>query len=341
MSIIYETHELRPMVRIAQPNTRFLLNAFFGPIVEFDDEFITFDVMNTKRKLAPFVSPCTAGKPRTNEGFTTKSFKPPYVKPKSHVKPCRAIKRAPGEAIGGGLTTDERYNRALAEELANHANEIDARLEWMAAKCLVDGKFTVTGEDVPEQEIDYGRDSSLSTSSDQWEDPTHDVQSDIEQVSGNILNLIGAGATDIVMDPKAYELFRKNNDVKELLDLRNGGLDMLNIAPEVGARSFYKGLYGSLRLWVYNDVYVDDDDQAQQFIPEYTVLVIANGPQGLEGYQAFGMIQDVESLQPQDIFTKMWPEKDPSGMCVLSQSAGIVIPSRMNAVAYIDVAPAG
>jgi len=336
---IYSTHDLQPMVRIAQPNTRFLLNAFFAPIVEFDDEFITFDVDETKRKLAPFVSPCTAGRPRRDEGFTTKSFKPPYVKPKSHVKPCRSIKRAPGEAIGGELSSSQRFDIALADELRDHANEIDARLEWQAAKCLVDGKFTVSGPDVPESEIDYGRDASLSTTADDWDTPTADIQFDIEQAAGNILNLIGSGATDVVMDTKAWELFRKNNDVKELLDLRNGGLDELNIAPEVGARSFYKGLYGSLRLWVYNDQYVDDNDLSQAFLPAYTVLVIANGPQGLEGYQAFGAIQDVGNLVPQAIYTKMWEEQDPSAMCVLSQCAGIVIPSRMNAVAYIDVTP--
>jgi len=337
---IYSTTDLRPMVRIAQPNAQFLLNAFFAPIVEFEEESISFDIMNTKRKLAPFVSPCTAGKPRKSEGFITKTFKPPYVKPKSHVKPCRAVKRAPGEAIGGDLTSQERFDIALADELRNHANEIDSRLEWQAAKCLVEGKFTVTGDDVPETEIDYGRDASLSLTATDWADPTSDVQAPIEQASGLILDLIGSGATDLVMDSSAWGLFRKNNDVKELLDLRNGGLDDLNIAPEVGARSFFKGMFGSLRVWVYNDVYIDDEDNSQSFIPEYTVLVIANGPQGLEGYQAFGAIQDVGNLRAQDIFTKMWEEQDPSAMCVLSQSAGIVIPSRMNAVAVIDVTPA-
>jgi len=336
---IYSTTELRPMVRIAQPNSQFLLNAFFAPIVEFEEESISFDIMNTKRKLAPFVSPCTAGKPRKSEGFVTKTFKPPYVKPKSHVKPCRAVKRAPGEAIGGELTMQQRYDIALADELRNHANEIDSRLEWQAAKCLVEGKFTVSGEDVPETEIDYGRDASLSLTADDWADPTADVQAAIEEASGLILDLIGSGATEVVMDSKAFALFRKNNDVKELLDLRAGGLEELNIAPEVGARSFYKGLYGNLRLWVYNDQYVDENDVSQSFIPDYTVLVIANGPQGLEGYQAFGAIQDVGNLMAQDIYTKMWEEQDPSAMCVLSQSAGIVIPSRMNAVAVIDVTP--
>jgi len=336
----YTTTELREMVRIVQPNTQFLLNAFFGPIVELETEQISFDVMNTKRKLAPFVSPCTAGKPRTKDGFETKSFKPPYVKPKSHVKPCQSVKRQPGEAIGGELSAQERFDQALARELADHANEIDARLEWQAAKCLVDGKFTVSGEDVPETEIDYGRDASLETTDDQWEDPTHDVQGTIEDASATILNLIGAGATDVVMDAKAWSLFRKNNDVKELLDLRNGGIDTLNIAPEVGARAFFKGEYGNLRIWVYNDVYVDENNVQQSFIPDYTVLVIANGDQGLDGYQAFGAIKDVSNLMAQDIYTKMWEEQDPSAMCVLSQSAGIVIPSRINAVAKIDVTPA-
>ena len=107
MTDIYSTHELRPMVRIAQPNTQFLVNAFFADVVEFDDEFITFDVKKSKRKLAPFVSPCTQGKPNRQQGFNTKSIKPPYIKLKDPIKPCKGVRRAAGEAIEPQVCRDD------------------------------------------------------------------------------------------------------------------------------------------------------------------------------------------------------------------------------------------
>jgi len=341
---IYSTHELRPMVRIAQPNSQFLLNAFFPDTVLFDDEYITFDIKKSKRKLAPFVSPCTQGKPNTQQGTTTKSFKPPYVKPKDMVKPCKSVRRAAGEAIGGELTQSERNDIALAEVLADHATQIDTRMEWQAAKVLSDGKFTVSGEDVPEQEIDYGRnaehDRNAVADGYDWGDVTTDIAEELEDEAGRILSAVGAGVTDMVMDPKAWQLFRKNDSVKELLEIRNGGLTDLNIAPEVGAKSYYKGMYGNINVWVYADTYEEEDsDQLIEFLDDYTVILVANGERGLDGYRAFGAIQDLDSLEPAEIFTKMKPEFDPSGMCVLSQSAGIVIPSRIDATVKIDVTP--
>ncbi len=341
MTDIYSTHELRPMVRIAQPNLQFLTLAFFADIVEFDDEFITFDVKKSKRKLAPFVSPCTQGKPNRQQGSETKSIKPPYIKVKDNVKPCKGQRRAPGEAIGGALSAQQRFDIALSEVLADHAVQIDSRMEWMAAKVLQDGKFVADSEDMPAIEIDYGRDVALSSTDSTWEDPTTDAIGTIESASTDILNAVGAPATDVIMTGDAWELFRKNDDVKELLNQRHGGLDDLNLAPEVNGRSFYKGLLGSLRLWVYNDVYEEEDsNDLTTFLDPYTVIVVANGDRGLGGYRAYGAIQDVNNFTPTDIFTKMWEQEDPSAMCVLSQSAGIPIASRINATAKIDVTPA-
>lgn len=337
---IYSTTELQPMVRIAQPQEQFLLQMFFGSEVTFDTETISFDVKKSKRKLAPFVSPCTAGKPRKKDGLTTEFFNPPYVKPKDILKPCNSVKRKGGEAIGGELTPQQRIDMALADILSEHADEIDSRLEWQAAQVLVNGNFTVTGDDVPEQEIDYGRAAGHTTVRDSdWSVVTYDIMGEIEEKAAIVLDAVGSGVTDIIVDTITWGYMRKNTDIKDLLDIRNGGVDDLNIAPEVGAKSYYKGMLGNMRVWVYNDSYIDDADAAQKFIPDNSCILIAGGDKGLGGYQAFGAIQDMSALNAQPIYTKMWEEQDPSGMCVLSQSAGIVIPSRIDSTLYIDTTP--
>jgi len=335
----YSTTELQEMVRIVQPQEQFLLSMFFADERTFDTETISFDVKKTKRKLAPFVSPCTAGKPNKREGFSTEFFKPPYVKPKDMLKPTDSVKRVAGEAIGGSLSPQARIDQALGEILADHASQVDSRLEWMAAQVLVTGAFTVTGEDVPEQEINYGRAAGHTTASTNWDDVNTDIIADIELKSGTVLDAVGVGVSDMIVDTITWGYLRKNTGIKELLDIRHGGMEDLNLAPEVGAKTYFKGMLGNIRVWVYNDTYVDENDVAQKFIPDNSCILIANGDKGLAGYQAFGAIQDFDALAPMPIFTKMYKENDPSGMCVLSQSAGIVIASRIDATLYIDTTP--
>ena len=153
------------------------------------------------------------------------------------------------------------------------------------------------------------------------------------------LDAVGVGVSDMIVDTITWGYLRKNTGIKELLDIRHGGMEDLNLAPEVGAKTYFKGMLGNIRVWVYNDTYVDENDVAQKFIPDNSCILIANGDKGLAGYQAFGAIQDFDALAPMPIFTKMYKENDPSGMCVLSQSAGIVIASRIDATLYIDTTP--
>lgn len=336
---LYTTHELREMVEIAQPNAQFFVNAFFNPIVEFDREYITFDVMNEKDTLAPFVSPCTAGKPNNKSGYETKSIKPPYIKIKDHVEPCDVVKRAPGEAIGGGLSLQERYDREINRLLAEQSRRIERRMEWMCAGVLVDGKFTVSGDDVPEIEIDYKRDpDNQLPPAVLWDQATADPLSDLEDWSGQILDQIGVGGTDVVLDPLAWKLFRKNDEVKELLDIRNGYQGSLDISPAVAAKNYFKGTVGGFNIWVYNDTYLDDDGNRQKMIPDNTAIMVAAQEMGLDGYRAFGAIKDVSGLAPAAIFTKMWNQEDPSATCLLSQSAGVPVASRINGTYRATVA---
>lgn len=47
--------------------------------------------------------------------------------------------------------------------------------------------------------------------------------------------------------------------------------------------------------------------------------------------KAFGAILDTDSLEPADIYPKMWDNKDPSARFIMSQSAPLMIPVNPNA----------
>jgi hypothetical protein len=58
----------------------FLVSLFFPEISQSLQEEIYFDLITGKPRLAPFVSPLVEGQIVESLGFSTKSFKPAYVK---------------------------------------------------------------------------------------------------------------------------------------------------------------------------------------------------------------------------------------------------------------------
>ncbi len=77
---IFSTFVLNRTVEHLERPASFLLDTFFGSIQTEESEEIHFDIDQSKPRLAPFVSPLVAGRVVANEGFTTQSFKPAYVK---------------------------------------------------------------------------------------------------------------------------------------------------------------------------------------------------------------------------------------------------------------------
>lgn len=337
---IYETVDLQEMILEVQPQNQFLLTAFFPDVVLFDDEYIAFDVVTEAETLAPFVSPCTAGKPMKDEGYTTKLFKPAYVKPKHVVEPCKTIKRRAGEAIGGNLSAEERFDADLGEKLGKQERMIQRRLEWMAAQALETGKVIVNGEDYPETEVDFGRDPGNTiqlAGGAAWDQATSTPLQDIEDWSQIVLEGVGVGAADLVFTPSAWKLFIKNQDVNDLLDSRRGVDNVPFITPAVASKSYYKGELGNFRCWVYDGTFVDENGAKQKMLSDNLVLCIAQGEDGINGKQAFGAIKDCASLNAAERFPKMWEQQDPSVCYVMTQSAPLVIPTRPNAVVAATV----
>src|SRR5690349_7339351 len=93
----------------------FFLDQFFTEEITFTTETIAFDEVGERyRKLAPFVAPNVQGRVMKNQGFTTKTFRPAYVKPKHIVDPNKQFSRRAGEAlVTGTLTPGQRFDAAV------------------------------------------------------------------------------------------------------------------------------------------------------------------------------------------------------------------------------------
>lgn len=339
MSIdIFGTHVLNRTVEQLNGSASFLLDTFFGQVQTEDSEEIHFDIDKSKPRLAPFVSPLVAGKVVANEGFSTQSFKPAYVKDKRRFDPNAPFKRTIGEKIGGTLTPMQRREAALNKALRNQLDNLSRREEVMASEALRTGKITVAGEDYPTVVVDFQRDAALTvslTSGNKWNDSGVNVLDDLEDWASTVQDKSGAAARTVILDPKAWRLFKSNAEVEKLLDIRRvGGDPNLSLGPvafgQANEKARYVGTIGDFSFVVYNDVYVDDAGATQKVLPDNTVIL--GSRMQLEGTRCYGAIHDEKAnFSAQRYFTKSWLEEDPAIRWLLMQSAPLVVPYRPNA----------
>ena len=339
---IFTTAVLARVVELLPPPSTFLLDTFFPGVQTGDTEEIYFDIDTSKPRIAPFVHPTVAGKVVADRGFQTNSFKPAYVKDKRILLPGAPIKRRPGERIGGSLDPMQRRQAQLSQNLQDQLDMLTRREVVMAAEALRLGQVTVTGESYPTKVVNFGRDAALTVAlvgAARWGQAGVSLISSLETWAGLVMTKSGALATTVVMDPKAWALFRADAEVQQKLNTlyagQRGSLDTGPQARGMGKlRARYVGSIGDFDIWVYQDTYVDEAGATQQMLPDYTVIMAAPGdaPGTLEGVRCYGQILDEEAnYKAQRYFTKSWLEKDPANRILLMQSAPLVVPFRPNA----------
>lgn len=330
---IFSTAVLAQVVANLKRPKLFLLNSFFKQEQRETTEEIHFEVEHGRRKIAPFVSPLRAGKIVQGEGSTVKSLKPAYVKPKTPFDPNAPLRRTIGEQIGGVLAPAQRIQANLARTLLDHVTQIDRRMEWMAVRALLDGKYTIVGEAYPETLIDFQRDPALRIvkgAGAKWSDNGVNPLDDLQDWALLVAQASGVYPGEVVMDPTAWKRFRDNPAVKERWNSLNGNISNLQPAA-AGDGGKFMGSIDGFDIYTYADWYVDPaDDVEKPMLPSGTVLLTS--ADGLQGYRAFGAIRDEEAgYQALPYFAKSWVEKDPSVRFLLTQSAPLVVPYRINA----------
>lgn len=313
-----------------------LLSRFFPLVQTEESEEIHFDRLDGAKKLAPFVSPVVAGRIVQERGFKTNTFKPAYIKPKTPLDPSRPLKRMAGEQIGGSLSASQRRDLILVQEMENHLQMINNRLEWMAVSALRTGAVTVSGDGYPEVSVAFGRDVSHTvtlTSTDRWSDSGSTPREDLQDWATLIAENGGGDGRTVIMDPGAWKAFKAHADVKEALDLRRTNDTQGVAAGAVTERGLiYRGTIDGFDIHVFQDWYEADDGTSTPYLPTGTVMVVADA---IEGVQAFGAIKDPKLYQSEGLialpyFPKVWYEDDPGREILMTQSAPLVVPQRPN-----------
>lgn len=344
----FETATLTRIVRELEEPDSFLLNggdsAFGGvcPGIQTEDsEEIHFDVEDSPRRISPFVSPIHEGEVVEQEGFTTKSFRPAYVKDKRIFDPDEPLKRSMGEQIGGELSPMERRRAKLAAELQDQIEMLTRREEAMIADFLDTGTITVDGPGYDAVSVDLGRASALNktlTGTDSWDDSSAgNPYSDLESWAEDMADEGGGNPTDVILAGNVWTELRTtwSSETKDILDREAGQTNTAELGPMAG-RVRFLGMMGDFRFWVYTATYIDRDGNTQKFVPDDHVYMI-NQPQ-VEGVRAYGVIRDeAADYAARRFFSKSWLEEDPAVRYLMLQSAPLPFAYRPNATLGADV----
>ena len=322
-----------------------LLNLFFPNEMVFSTEEIYFDKIQRARRLAPFVAPMVQGKPQPSRGYTTQSYKPPYLKPKHVVEPPKALKRRAGETLLGEMSAASRFDLAVLDNLAMEDEEITRREEWMAAQLLLTGAMVCAGPDHPPVTIDLGRPAGHTvalTGAARWGQTGVDPFQVLRGWASTVQANSGFHPSTVVMDPKAGDLFLKSGSVLTVMNTfrqtsGNVNLAGVNTGGGLGEEVKFLGAVGEFEFWQYQQLYADDAGTVQKYMPDYSVIM--GNPAGAQGIRTYGAIQDRRAgLQPLARFPKVWDDNDPPATFTMLQSAPLPLMGWIEATFAATVA---
>ena len=206
----------------------------------------------------------------------TNRFKPPYIKDKRAPDLRRPVRRMLGERIAGEMTGEQREMENLKIEMADQMDMLNRRLEWMAAQALAYAAITIEGDGFPISVMNFGRDPLLSASligtNAAWDsgNAAASPSANINAWLTDVMLLSGGQVTDLIFTgPTPYRYFLLDPSVRDaaIFNTNNfaGGPNATNLAlgAQIARGAVFKGTWGQLNLWIYNDWYVDGEQRAE------------------------------------------------------------------------------
>lgn len=337
---LYETHELLRVLDNNGPEETEYFMQFFPSEHRSQKESIDFDLLDKTRRLAPFVAPNVQGQPMVQRGYSTRSFKPAYSKPKHLLDPNRIVRRRAGEAYGGTMSLAQRENAIIADTLLEQSEMIRRRWHWMCAEAVTKGSVTVEGENYPSVTLDFGRnpDNTVVMSGPRlWSNPTTARPLDDIKAWARQIQRSGRKARRLTLGLNASTAFFATDQVKAEFETRRGAVITDSfVRNNLSGDSvvFHGPVEGGIEVVTFSDFYEDNMGEEQEYLDPDTVLLTGD----VDGVRAFGAIMDRKAgYQSLPIFAKMWEQDDPSGLALMSQSAPLMVPLNPNASLWARV----
>ena len=335
---LFATRTMLPAVEQMLPAKKFLQTKFFKNVRTVETEHVDIDIYRGKRRTAAYVSPKEEGEVVSRVGYTTYSYRPPYIKQKMATIAGDMLKRSYGESIYAAETPLQRAIRQVALDFAELDGMITRAEELQACEGLFTGKVTL----LDGAQIDFGQlgTHQISSMSHLWTDKTLGTPlDDLRAWRQLVIKDSGLAPDTVVMGTDALNAFINHPQISN----NTGSLSMVKIdrgqiKPELLAEGvIYWGYISEIGcdIYSYDEWYVPADGSAAvPMVPANKVMI---GSSQARMDTIYGPIQDMEALYAVRRFPKSWIDEDPSVRWLMLQSSPLLVPAQVDAYLWAIV----
>lgn len=338
---LYKTVTMLQAVNKMMPLRKFFSQTFFPTPETFVTEDVIFDYKKGKRPMAPFVARRVGGISVGREGYRTKKYTSPKIAPQRPITIDDLMTRGMGENVFSQRTPAQRQAELLANDLVELDDMISRRIEWMARELLLGNPIMIKGyidkldSEYVEDEIDFGfTNKVVLTATAKW-DENGSVGKKYKNVTDwrlRVIRLAGGAPTMMIMGQGAWELFRKDPEISDMLKHTNATFAIMHPRVEDEALTFCGRLPGlGLEIYTYDDWFVDDDGVEQPFIPDDHVILCRPN---LGGFK-YGAVTQLESDGQFHTYEgtripKSWADQNADARMIRLSSRPIPVPNDVD-----------
>lgn len=319
MELNYFTPRVLTGVINLRPPKYDLFTHFFRPLDPRDVDVLEVQTSLRGASILPAITNHDAGTMRKSDVLSVGYVRAPRFRPKRVFHAADMLKTQKGFTPYDPAVNP--VERAIADDMDAHRDDIDRMIEIMCAQAAVDGRIDlydmVEGEIVKTYTVDFRRPQNHTvalTGTAVWSNEDSDLIGSVEDY--NLLiqeDTSGLSATDLILGKNAWTAFRRHPDVQDTLDNRR--IDIGTMSPRVGAK--LKGVWNGLNIWTHNATYKGIDGQTKYYIDPDCALLLARDA---ESVIEFARPVDVKCAGPAKIFAKQFEQEDPSGIFTIAES---------------------
>lgn len=231
------------------------------------------------------------------------------------------------------------------DDMNNLANSVKTRTEIAKMEVMATGKMTIKENNL-DMTIDYGVNKFKNLSG--WEDPTHDIISDLEEMAGLAKNA-GYAVNGLLTSDKILGYMRRNEGIANAVN----GVSGARVVTKSQVEALLNELFGITSVTTNESAYGvptknNKGRTAKRFFPEDKITLYQSGVNGRVGSGLWGVTPEEERQgaftdlnMKQFITISQWATPDP--VAEWTKASGLFIPVLPNPFAMVigTVANAG
>jgi hypothetical protein len=343
---LYETRRMLGILQEIPPVPTFLRNEFFRNTIQSDTDTIDLDIVKKRNRVVPYVRPVQEGVIIERGGFSTNSYKMPYIKVKRASEADKYVNRSPGDTPYTPEGPAARAAREMINDFAELTADLDLEEERQAAEAIFTGKVTIRNEaGTAIQNVDFQlpvTHNEILTGTALWSDPSQKKNEILQFLRTKRRLLIQDGGippTDIVLATDVSDVvinkFDPNDETSGLSSVRvdRGQIDIRNLPNGVTYIGYFKEL--GCDLWSYDGTYVDLDGTVKPYAPAGKIAMLSRNARFDRNYAAIKNFHAGFAAVPR--FPLTWIEQDGRARFIQIESAPLYAPHQVDALYVAQV----